>query len=69
MFSFSTKKGEFNDSIVDVNEKLDGMDSMNKTFENNLMNMEIMNQTVKDNSFGLKVLNGTMGKSRNHGEL
>ena len=45
------------------------MDNMNKTFENNLMNMEIMNQTVKDNSFGLKVLNGTMGKSRNHGEL
>ena len=69
LFSYSTKIGEFNDSIVVVNEKLDGMDSMNKTFANNLMNMEIMNQTVKDNSFGLKVLNGTMGKSRNHGEL
>ena len=62
---FSSKKGEFNDSIVDVNEKLDGIDSMNKTLENNLMDMETMNHTVKDNSLGLKVLNTTMGKSRN----
>ena len=62
---FSSKKGEFNDSIVDVNEKLDEMDSMNKTLENNLINMETMNQTVKDNSMGLKVLNSTMGKHRN----
>jgi len=59
-FSSSTKKGEFNDSIVNVNEKLDGMESMNKTFENNLMNLEIMNQTVEDNILGLKVLNSTM---------
>ena len=62
---FLQKKGEFNDSIIDVNEKLDGMDSMNKTLENNLINMETMNQTVKDNSLGLKVLNSTMGKHRN----
>ena len=61
-----TQKGEFSDSIVDVNEKLDGIDSMNKTLENNLMDMEIMNQTVKDNSLGLKVLNTTMGKCRNY---
>ena len=54
---------------MDVNQKLDEMDSMNKTLENNLINMETMNQTVKDNSLGLKVLNSTMGKSRNHGEL
>ena len=62
LFSYSTKIGEFNDSIVVVNEKLDGMDSMNKTLENNLINMETINQTVKDNSFGLKVVNSTMGK-------
>ena len=66
IFIFSlTEKGEFNDSIVGVNDKLDGMDSMNKTLENNLMNMETMNQTVKNNSLGLKVLNSTMGKCRN----
>ena len=65
---FSSKKGEFNDSIVDVNEKLDGMDSMNKTLENNLINMETMNQTVNDNSLGLKVLNSTIGKCRYNAE-
>ena len=70
IFIFSlTEKGEFNDSIVDVNEKLDGMDSMNKTIENNLMNMETINQTVKNNSLGLKVLNSTMGKCRNCAEF
>ena len=60
-----TKKGEFDDSIVDVNEKLDGMNSMNKTIESNSMNMEAMNKSVEDNSLGLKVLNSTMGKHRN----
>ena len=69
MFSYSTKIGEFNDSIVVVNEKLDGMDSMNKTIENNLMNMNTINQTVKDNSLGLKVLNRTMGKCKSSAEL
>ena len=64
IFSFS-ETGEFDDSIVDVNEKLDGMNSMNKTLENTLMNMETMNQTLKNNSLGLKVLNSTMGKHRN----
>ena len=66
---YFTKKGKFDGSIIDVNEKLDGMDSMNKTIENNLMNMETLNQTVEDNILGLKVLNGTMGKCKNHGEL
>ena len=65
----STQKGEFSDSIVNVNEKLDGIDSMNKTLENNLMDMETMNQTVKDNSLGLKVLNTTMGKCRNYTKI
>ena len=60
-----TKKGEFDDSIVDVNEKLDGMNSMNKTIESNSMNMEAMNKSVEDNSLGLKVLNSTMGKHIN----
>ena len=69
MFSYSTKIGEFNDSIVVVNEKLDGMDSMNKTIENNLMNMNTINQTVKDNSLGLKVLNTTIGKYRNYTKM
>ena len=62
IFIFSlTQKGEFSDSIVDVNEKLDGMNSMNKTIESNLMIMEAMNKSVEDNSLGLKVLNSTMG--------
>ena len=69
LFSYSTKIGEFNDSIVVVNEKLDGMDSMNKTIENNLMNMNTINQTVKDNSLCLKVLNRTMGKCKSSAEL
>ena len=66
---YFTKKGKFDGSIFDVNEKLDEINSMNKTIENNLMNMETLNQTVEDNILGLKVLNGTMGKCKNHGEL
>ena len=69
IFFSLTNKGEINDSIVDVNEKLDGMDSMNKTIENNLMNMNTMNHTVGNNSLGLKVLNSTIGKGRNCIEL
>ena len=65
----SIKKDEFNGSIVNINEKLDGMDSMNKTIENNLMNMNTINQTVEDNSLGLKVLNRTMGKCKSSAEL
>ena len=65
LFIFSlTIKGDFKESIVDANEKLDGMDAINKTIGNNLMKMETLNQTVEENSLGLKVLNSTMGKCR-----
>ena len=69
IFIFSSiKKDEFNGSIGNINEKLDGMDSMNKTLEKNLINMETMNQTVNDNLLGLKVLNSTIGKCRYNAE-